>query len=113
MKKVIVLCAMMLTVFVAMAKDIKTLIVTTQPQMHCENCEKKIKGNLRFEKGIKEIQCDIEGQRVIITYDADKTNAETIIQSFGKFGYQATEIKTEKPTLKKDNGKKNECKSNI
>ena len=35
------------------AKDIKTVVVTTQPQMHCENCEKKIKGNLRFEKGIK------------------------------------------------------------
>ena len=50
MKKVIVLSAMMLTALVAMAKDIKTVVVTTQPQMHCENCEKKIKGNLRFEK---------------------------------------------------------------
>ena len=84
MKKVIVLSAMMLTALVAMAKDIKTVVVTTQPQMHCENCEKKIKGNLRFEKGVKEIQCDIKGQRVTITYDADKTNAEAIIRSFGK-----------------------------
>lgn len=133
MKKLIVLSAMMLTALVAMAKaaiereqsqvylsytecmqarpkvkDIKTVVVTTQPQMHCENCEKKIKGNLRFEKGVKEIQCDIEGQRVTITYDADKTNAEAIIKSFGKFGYQATEIKTEKPAPKKDSGKKNE-----
>ena len=89
-------------------KDIKTVVVTTQPQMHCENCEKKIKGNLRFEKGVKEIQCDIEGQRVTITYDADKTNVEALIKSFGKFGYQATEIKTEKPAQKKDSGKKNE-----
>ncbi len=107
MKKVMVSSAMMLTVLVAMAKDIKTVVVTTQPQMHCQNCEKKIKGNLRFEKGVKEIQCDIEGQRVTITYNADKTNTEAIIRSFGKFGYQATEIQTEKPVQKKDSGKKN------
>ena len=25
-----------------------TLVVTTQPQMHCQNCEKKIKSNIRF-----------------------------------------------------------------
>lgn len=30
-----------------------TLVVTTQPQMHCENCEKKIKSNIRFVKGTK------------------------------------------------------------
>ena len=91
----------MLTAVISMAKDIKTVVVTTQPQMHCENCEKKIKGNLRFEKGVKEIQCDIEGQRVTITYDADKTNSDAIIQSFGKFGYKATEVKLEKPAEKK------------
>lgn len=91
---------MMLTAVISMAKDIKTVVVTTQPQMHCENCEKKITGNLRFEKGVKQIECDIEGQRVTITYDADKTNSDAIIQSFGKFGYKATEIKTEKPAEK-------------
>ena len=92
---------MMLTAVVSMAKDIKTVVVTTQPQMHCESCEKKITGNLRFEKGVKEIQCDIEGQRVTITYDADKTNSDASIQSFDKFGYKATEIKSEKPAEKK------------
>lgn len=32
-----------------------TLVVTTQPQMHCQNCEKKIKSNIRFVKGTKKI----------------------------------------------------------
>ena len=107
MKKVLVFSAMMLTAIVGLAKDIKTVVVTTQPQMHCASCENKIKGNLRFEKGVKEIQCDIEGQRVTITYDADKTNSEAIINSFDKFGYKATEIKTEKPAEKKQTRKKN------
>ena len=77
------------------AKDIKTLTVTTQPQMHCENCEKKIKGNLRFEKGVKKIETSVEKQQVVITYDADKTQPDAIIKSFGKFGYKATEQRSE------------------
>lgn len=92
-----------LTVLLSMsiaAKDIKTLVVTTQPQMHCENCEKKIKGNLRFEKGIKKIDTNIERQQVTITYDADKTQPEAIIQSFGKFGYKAKEVENNKDKKK-------------
>ena len=101
MKKVLVIGAMMLTAVVGLAKDIKTVVVTTQPQMHYGSCENKIKGNLRFEKGVKTIDCNIPEQRVTITYDAEKTNAENIIQSFGKFGYKATEVKQDKAKEKK------------
>ncbi len=105
MKKVLILSAMMLTAIVGLAKDIKTVVVTTQPQMQCSGCENKIKGNLRFEKGVKQIECNIDEQRVVITYDADKTSSEKIIQSFGKFGYKATEIKTTSPTETKATNK--------
>ncbi|MBR2200637.1 MAG: heavy-metal-associated domain-containing protein, partial [Bacteroidales bacterium] len=47
-------------------KDIKTLVLTTNPQMHCENCENKIKNNIRFEKGVKSIETDIAAQTVTI-----------------------------------------------
>lgn len=73
-----------------MAKDIKTTVFTTQPQMHCESCENKIKNNLRFEKGIKKIETNVEQQAVTITYDADKTTPEAIIAGFKKIGYDAT-----------------------
>ena len=102
MKKVFVLSAMMMTALIGMAKDIKTLEVTTRPQMHCASCENKIKGNLRFEKGVKEIQCDIPKQMVTITYDGEKTTPEKLIQSFSKFGYKATEVKKQNPEPKKD-----------
>lgn len=105
MKKVFLVSALMLTAVAGMAKDIKTVVVTTQPQMHCESCKNRIKGNLRFEKGVKQIECNIEEQRVTITYDADKTKPEVIIQSFEKFGYKATEVKqdSKKETPKKNN----------
>lgn len=95
MKRLLTLLMLAATLSVS-AKDLKTLVVTTLPQMHCDNCEKKIKGNLRFEKGVKSIDTNREGQRVTITYDADKTTPEKIIQSFQKFGYQATELKAGK-----------------
>ena len=102
MKKFVVLSAMMLTAVVGMAKDLKTLVVTTVPQMHCASCENKIKGNLRFEKGVKQIECDIPKQMVTITYDGEKTNPEAIMKSFTKFGYKATEVKKDKPETKKE-----------
>ena len=79
MKKTLLLSAMMLTAVVGLAKDIKTAIFTTNPEMHCESCENKIKGNLRFEKGIKSIKTDLKSKTVTIQYDADKTNVQNII----------------------------------
>ena len=109
MKKLFLVSAMMLTAVVGMAKDIKTVVVTTQPQMHCASCENKIKGNLRFEKGVKQIECNIPQQRVTITYDAEKTTPNAIIQSFGKFGYQASEVKQEPQKEEKKSSKKEGC----
>lgn len=78
------------------AKDIKTVVFTTNPQMHCENCENKIKNNLRFEKGVKSIETSIEKQTVTVRYDADKTTVENLLKGFSKFGYAAKE-KEQKP----------------
>ena len=52
MKKLAFIAVTLLMALSVNAKDIKTLVVTTNPQMHCENCENKIKDNIRFEKGI-------------------------------------------------------------
>ena len=104
MKKTILFFAMLLSVIAASAKDIKTVVFTTNPVMHCANCENKIKTNLRYEKGVKEIQTNVQEQRVTVNYDADKTSADNIQKAFTKFGYTATVV---------DNGncaKKGECK---
>ena len=98
MKKLILLTAMLLTMTVGLAKDIKTLVVTTLPPMHCENCENKIKGNLRFEKGVKKIETSIPDQTVTIEYDAEKNSAEKLVEAFKKFGYEAQIIAPENET---------------
>lgn len=75
------------------AKDIKTVVLTTQPQMHCANCEKKIKQNIRFERGVKTIKTDLKTKTVTIQYDADKTSVPAIIQGFKKIKYEVSEVK--------------------
>ncbi len=92
MKKILLLLIAALTMTMASAKDIKTVVLTTVPQMHCENCEKRIKDNIRFEKGVKKIVTDVEHQTVTITYDADKTTVENIIKGFEKIKYNAREV---------------------
>lgn len=84
--------AMLVFAISMFAKDIKTVVFTTLPQMHCENCENKIKGNLRFEKGIKQITTSVPDQKVTIEYDADKTTPENIAKGFAKIGYKATVV---------------------
>lgn len=93
MKNLFIFSAMMLTATAALAKDIKTVVLTTNPEMHCENCEKKIKGSLRFEKGIKNIITNLNSKTVTIEYDADKTTVDNIIKGFKKIKYEAKEVK--------------------
>ena len=82
------------------AKDIKTVVLNTQPEMQCENCEKKIKSNIRFEKGVKSIKTNLNDKTVTIEYDADKTNVQNIIAGFKKIKYKAT-VATPAPAPKK------------
>lgn len=101
MKKGILSLVTILFAFSLYAKDIQELVVTTTPPMSCQNCENKIKGNLRFEKGIKKIETNLPEQRVTIEYDAEKTNPEKIEGAFKKIGYQVEVIDPE-----------NECQAN-
>lgn len=90
MKRILFSAIMLIVAVMANAKDIKTVILTTDPIMHCESCENKIKDNLKFVSGIKDIVACAESQTVTVTYDADKTSVEKMQASLKKAGYTAT-----------------------
>lgn len=92
MKRILLFTLSVVFAMTALAKDIKTLVLTTTPQMHCENCENKIKNNVRFVRGVKTIDTNVEAQTVTITYDADKTTPEKIKEGFAKIGYTVKEV---------------------
>ena len=73
-----------------------TLQVTTAPQMHCENCEKKIKSNIRFIKGVKKIETSVPQQTVTIIYDPRKSTYQDFEKAFEKIGFRIEAVGKEK-----------------
>jgi len=73
-----------------------TLLVTTTPQMHCANCEKKVKTNIRFVKGVKSIETSVPEQTVKIVYDPSKSKYSDFEAAFKKIGYEIKPTKQPK-----------------
>ncbi len=92
----------LLSVTVVLAKDIRVVVFKVS-QMHCEKCEKKVRDNMRFEKGLKDISTEVKTKTVTITYDAEKTNVKKLQAGFNKFNYEAEFVKeTKKGDRKSD-----------
>ena len=90
---------LMATVCAVAAKNpapVDTLRVTTEPQMHCANCENRIKQNIRFVKGVKKIITSIPDQRVTIVYDSSKSTFDDFVAAFKKIGYTIIAVDRDK-----------------
>ena len=92
MKKIIMICLMTVIGFGvsnAMAQkkqvDLKTTVLQTE--VDCENCAKKIRENVSFEKGVKGLEISVEDKTVALKYDAAKTSEEKLKTSIEKLGY--------------------------
>ena len=84
---------------IAAGKDLRVLVMTPTPQMHCESCENKIKKNLRFESSVKKIETSVKDQTVTVTYDATKTDVKKIQAAMKAIGYD-TKVVSDKPKEK-------------
>ena len=84
----------MLTIALNLSAQTKsdTLVVTTQPQMHCQSCENKIKSNIRFVKGTKKITTSVPKQTVTIVYDNRKAEYADFVAAFKKIGYEVKKV---------------------
>lgn len=88
MKKIFTFIVMMTITLVMFAGD-KTKTVFTLDHQMSEHCEKKIKSNLRYEKGVSDIDVSLKQNTITITYDKDKTNPEKLLAGFKKIGFNA------------------------
>ena len=93
MKKYILLfiCILYSSVFYTplFAKPNKQVVVLSC-DLHCQGCCDKIMKNIAFEKGVKDIVCDLETKTVTVTYDANKTDVPTLLKAFEKIHKPAT-----------------------
>lgn len=94
-KLITLLTVLFLSIGTTVAKDFRTVTFKVE-QMMCQNCEKKVKDNIRFEKGMKKLSTDLKAKTVTITYDAEKTNVEQLQAGFKKFKYEAVVVEDKK-----------------
>ena len=106
MKKLILLTVALFLAVLTQAQSIKEVVFTTEPDIHCESCVNKIKNNLRFEKGVKAINPDLQTKLVTIQYDSEKTNPENLIKAFAKIKYKAIVVEPDYKDKKDQEDKK-------
>lgn len=82
----IVLCLFSVSGF---AKSQRQTVVFDVP-IHCQGCITKIEKNIAFEKGVKDLICDLKKKQVTVVFDPAKTDIPTLQQAFQKIGKPAT-----------------------
>ena len=97
----ILLCTLFFVPLSLSAKPDKQVVVLSC-DLHCQGCCDKIMKNIAFEKGVKDIVCDLENKTVTVTYDANKTDVPTLLKAFDKIGKPA---KVKRDPVEKQNFK--------
>lgn len=70
----------------------KTVTVTFNVNMHCENCVEKLTDRLSFLKGVEDLHISLDQKTVMITYNPDKTDEATLAKAIEKCGYSAEKV---------------------
>ena len=71
------------------AKRSNRQILVLSCDLHCQGCCDKIMKNIAYEKGVKDLQCDLKNKEVTVTFDANKTDVQTLLDAFDKIGKPA------------------------
>ena len=87
MKRLITILLAVMPLFVLAANK---QVVILSCDLHCQGCCDKIMKNIAFEKGVKDLVCDLDTKTVTVTYDTRKTDVPTLLAAFDKIGKPAT-----------------------
>lgn len=102
MKRIIVFLMALLPFLAMSAAKADKQTVVLQCDLHCQGCCDKVMKNIAFEKGVKDIVCDLKTKTVTVTYDANKTDLDTLLKAFERIGKPAKELKKEDKEEQKD-----------
>lgn len=95
MKKIILMCLVaLLGIGVANAQEPKkaekkSVTTTFVTDIDCAGCAKKVNNTIPYEKGVKDVEVNVEEKTVTVTYDPTKTNDETLVKAFTKIKIKA------------------------
>ena len=70
--------------------DQETVILSCD--LHCQGCCDKIMKNIAYEKGVKDLRCDLKQKTVTVTYDKRKTTLDDLLKAFKRIGKPARKV---------------------
>ena len=105
MKKIITIMMACLVSIGMMAAKENLQVVVLGCELHCQGCCDKVMKNIAFEKGVKDLACDMKHQMVTVTYDANKTSVEKLQKAFEKIGKPARVITEDELNKQKEQEK--------
>ena len=89
--------AFLLSIGIVSAQDKKgndkTAEVVFSVSMDCHNCEQKVKKNIPYEKGVKDLTTNLDKQLVTVKYETNKTDKAKLKKSIEKLGFTCEEVK--------------------
>lgn len=74
-------------------KVIKRVVYVTD--LDCEHCAEKIRENISFEKGVKDLKVEVDTKKVEVKFDAAKNDTLSLRKAINKLGYSATVVEFE------------------
>lgn len=100
MKKFLIFTVLSILTSGSVWAEKRTVSFTVNPPLVCNNCENKVKDNLRFEKGVTAVKPSAKEGMVVVTFDDNKTNVDALKEGFKKIGYEASEIQPDENSEK-------------
>lgn len=60
------------------------------PDIHCDGCVNRIETVLNREEGVRSASVDLDEKRARVTYDADTTTPDALVDAIEQAGYSPT-----------------------
>ena len=120
--KSIAIITMMTFLFASFANAQGLQYVKIKTSAVSDLCKDKIEKGLAYEKGVKDVDLDLETKVVTVQYSEKKTNYDKLVKVINELGYDADDTKADakayselpdecKKTVKKDCGSKYKYKT--
>ena len=93
MRKMILSIAMVLMALTAAAE--KQTVTLYVQDMECNSCKAKVEKTLAFERGVQDLEFNLEKRQVTIVFNDKKTTIEKLQQALIKYNKYASQVVTE------------------
>jgi periplasmic mercuric ion binding protein len=97
---VVFLVALVLTTLLPLSSQAQTRkgekVTTFDVSLHCDACVHKVKTNIAYEKGVRDLDISLEKKQVTVTYRENRNNPVELIKAFEKLGFKASVSDAEK-----------------